>query len=52
ASQSSAFSLEKLLNALLGTEKYSTKLEYNANTQLTLEAILMMLNPKSDFFLG
>jgi len=52
ASQSSAFSLEKLLNALLGTEKYSTKLEYNANPQLTLEAILMMLNPKSEFFLG
>lgn len=52
ASQSSAFSLEKLLNALLGTENYSTKLEYNANPQLTLEAILMMLNPKSEFFLG
>jgi DNA polymerase III subunit delta' len=51
ASQSSALSLEGLLNALLGTEKYSTTLEYNANPQLTLEAILMMLNPKREFFL-
>jgi DNA polymerase-3 subunit delta' len=51
ASQSRALSLERLLNALLGTEKYSTSLEYNANPQLTLEAILMTLNPKSDFFL-
>ena len=51
ASQSSALSLERLLNALLGTEKYSTSLEYNANPQLTLEAILMTLNSKSEFFL-
>jgi len=51
ASQSSALSLGRLLNALLGTEKYSTSLEYNANPQLTLEAILMTLNPKSNFFL-
>ena len=51
ASQSSALSLGRLLNALLGTEKYSTSLEYNANPQLTLETILMMLNPKSKFFL-
>jgi DNA polymerase III subunit delta' len=51
ASQSSALSLESLLKALLGTEKYSTSLEYNANPQLTLEAILMTLNPKSEFFL-
>lgn len=52
ASQSSALSLERLLNALLGTEKYSTALEYNVNPQLTLEAILMMLNPENEFFLG
>jgi len=51
ASQSRALSLERLLNALLGTEKYSTSLEHNANPQLTLEAILMTLNPKSEFFL-
>ena len=51
ASQSSVLSLERLLNALLGTEKYSTSLEYNANPQLTLEAILMTLNPRSEFFL-
>jgi len=49
--QSSTLTLERLLNALLGTEKYSTTLEYNANPQLTLEALLMTLNPKSEFFL-
>jgi DNA polymerase-3 subunit delta' len=50
ASQCSSLTLERLLNALLGTEKYSATLEYNANPQLMLEAILMMLNPKKEIF--
>ena len=49
ALQSSSLSLERLLNALFGAEKYSTTLEYNANPQLTLEAMLMMVNPKREF---
>jgi DNA polymerase-3 subunit delta' len=49
-SQSSDLSLERLLGALLGTEKYSATLEYNANPQLTLEAILTTLNSEKEFF--
>lgn len=43
--QSRAVSLERLLNALIGTEKYGAALEYNVNPQLTLEAMLAMAHP-------
>ena len=51
ASQSSAFSLEKLLNTLLGIEEYSQAFEYNVNPQFTFDALLMLLHPKNERFL-
>jgi len=47
AAHGKAFSLEKLLTALFEIEKYTQALEYNANPQLTLDALFMRLNFKS-----
>lgn len=48
AIQSSFWSLEKLLNALFWIEEYHQTIDRNVNPQLTMEALFMRLNTRSE----
>ncbi|MBW1679110.1 MAG: hypothetical protein JRJ08_03055 [Deltaproteobacteria bacterium] len=48
AIHSSFWSLEKLLNVLFWIEEYHQTIDRNVNPQLTMEALFMRLNPRSE----